>query len=272
MLKQKPIKMRTLILLVFTLFTLTLSAQESTASTNVSYFSLYSPQLKTERKLWVYLPQDYKTSGKKYPVIYMHDGQNLFDRKTSAFGEWRIDETLDSLKAEVIVIGIEHGGENRIRELTPFSNPKYGGGEADSYLDFLVTTLKPYTDKIYRTKPDAEDTTIWGSSLGGLVSYYALLKYPEVFRKAGVFSPAFWFNKEIFALAEKSGKIKGKIYFMAGDSEDEDMVPDLDTIYQQTLKLNKYKNQVYRKVIAGGKHNEKLWSKEFAGAYLWLMQ
>lgn len=272
MLKEKPINMRHLILLVLTLFNLTLSAQDSTASVSVSSFTILSPQLNAERKIWVYLPHDYKTSGKRYPVIYMHDGQNLFDRKTSAYGEWRVDETLDSLKAEVIVIGIEHGGENRIKELTPFKNAKYGGGEADNYLDFLVNTVKPYADKTYRTKPDADNTTIWGSSLGGLVSYYAVLKYPEVFGKAGVFSPAFWINKEIFEIAGKSGKIKGKIYFMTGDDEDKDMVPDLEKIHQQTPTIVKHKNQVYKKIVKGGRHNETLWSREFAAAYLWLMK
>lgn len=85
MLKQKPINMRHLILLALTLFTLTLSAQQSTASASVSSFTIHSPQLNAERKIWLYLPHDYKASGKKYPVIYMHDGQNLFDHKTSAF-------------------------------------------------------------------------------------------------------------------------------------------------------------------------------------------
>ncbi|WP_317125186.1 alpha/beta hydrolase [Flavobacterium macacae] len=157
----------------------------------------------------------------------MYDAQNLFDAKTSFAGEWNIDETLDSLKTKGIVIGIEHGKEKRLEELTPFPNEKYGGGKADAYLEFIVKTLKPYVDKNYRTKPSANNTVIFGSSLGGLVSYYAVLKYPEVFGKAGVFSPSFWFSDEIYTMTENSDKIKAKIYFLYGDSESDAMMKDI---------------------------------------------
>lgn len=113
------------------------NAQESTASKNVSTFTIEAPQLKTTKKIWIYLPEGYLTSAKKYSVIYMHDAQNLFDAKTSFSGEWNVDEKLDSLKAPVIVVGIEHGNEKRIDELTPYKNEKYGGGNADDYLDLL---------------------------------------------------------------------------------------------------------------------------------------
>ena len=141
-----------------------------------STFEIEAPQLKTSKKIWVYLPKDYAKQTRNYPVIYMHDAQNLFDAKTSYAGEWKVDETLDSLKMNVIVIGIEHGNEKRLEELTPFKHDKHGGGNADAYLDFIVTTLKPHVDKTYRTKTKAKHTTIFGSSLGGLVSYYAVLK------------------------------------------------------------------------------------------------
>ena len=100
----------------------------------------------------------------------MHDAQNLFDDDTSYVGEWKIDEYLDSIsEKEIIVIGIEHGNENRIDELTPFPNTKYGGGKGDDYLLFIKNTLKPYIDITYRTKPKAINTTIFGSSLGSSV-------------------------------------------------------------------------------------------------------
>jgi predicted alpha/beta superfamily hydrolase len=208
-------------------------AQESTTSKQVSSFTMEVPQLKTTRKIWLYLPRDYETSTKKYPVIYMHDAQNLFDAKTSFSGEWNVDEKLDSLHAQVIVVGIENGGEKRIDELTPYKNEKYGGGETDKYLEFIITALKPEIDKKYRTKTNAKNTTIMGSSLGGLTSYYAVLKHPEVFGKAGVFSPAFWINRnEINDLTTNSPKIKAKFYFLCGDSEgnDDSMVKDLNNI------------------------------------------
>lgn len=247
------------------------SAQESTASKNVSTFTIEAPQLKTTKKIWIYLTKDYSATAKKYSVIYMHDAQNLFDSKTAYSGEWNVDEKLDSLKAQVIVVGIEHGNEKRIDELTPFKNEKYGGGNADNYLDFIVKTLKPYIDKNYRTKPKAKNTIIMGSSLGGLVSYYAILKYPETFGKAGVFSPSFWFSNDIYTLTEKAPKIKTKIYFLCGDKESDDMVKDmtkmerlLDTKRCYCLHLTK------SKIVKGGEHNEKLWRDGFAKAVLWL--
>nr|WP_073487303.1 MULTISPECIES: alpha/beta hydrolase-fold protein [unclassified Flavobacterium] len=244
---------------------------QSTASKNVSTFEIDAPQLKTKKKIWIYLPENYSASAKKYSVIYMHDAQNLFDAKTSYVGEWNVDEKLDSLKAQVIVVGIEHGNEKRIEELTPFKNEKYGGGNADNYLEFIVKTLKPYIDKNYRTKTKAKNTIIFGSSLGGLVSYYGALKYPEVFGKAGVFSPSFWYTNDIFTFTEKIPKIKTKFYFLCGDKEDKNMVKDmtkmeklLDTKRCYCLHLTK------SKIVKGGEHNEKLWRDGFVKAVLWL--
>src|SRR4051812_36625233 len=116
------------------------NAQESTASKNVSTFTIEAPQLKTTKKIWIYLPENYSATAKKYSVIYIQDAQNLFDAKTSFVGEWNVDEKLDSLKAPIIVVGIEHGNDKRIDELTPYKNEKYGGGNADNYTDFIVKT------------------------------------------------------------------------------------------------------------------------------------
>ncbi|CAM3478615.1 alpha/beta hydrolase [Flavobacterium chungbukense] len=264
--------MKSFFLAILFLFTLLGKAQESTASKNVTTFTIEAPQLKTSKKIWIYLPSDYsKQTQKRYSVIYMHDAQNLFDAKTSYSGEWNVDEKLDSLKAPIIVVGIEHGNEKRIDELTPFKNEKYGGGNADNYLEFIVKTLKPYIDKKYRTKPKAKNTILLGSSLGGLVSYYGALKYPEVFGKAGVFSPSFWFSNDIYTFTEKQPKIKTKFYFLCGDKESDDMVNDLtkmkrllDTKRCYCLHLEKIK------IVKGGEHNEKLWRDHFAEAIIWL--
>lgn len=249
------------------------NAQKITASKQVSTFTIDAPQLKTSKKIWVYLPKGYETSTKKYPVIYMHDGQNLFDAKTSYVGEWNVDETLDSISAQVIVIGIEHGGYKRIDELTPFKNEKYGGGHADDYLDFIVKTLKPKVDATYRTKTNARNTAIFGSSLGGLVSFYAAIKHPDVFGKVGCFSPSFWFGrKEMNELLAKTEDFKTKIYFLCGDNEgDADVIPDMKNIEHwvntkrcECKKLNK------EVIVKGGQHNEKMWRENFKKAYLWL--
>lgn len=263
--------MKRIFLAVLLLFALIGKAQ-STASKNVSTFTIEAPQLHTSKKIWIYLPENYsKNIQKKYSVIYMHDAQNLFDAKTSFSGEWNIDEKLDSLKAPVIVVGIEHGNEKRIDELTPFKNEKYGGGNADNYLEFIVKTLKPHIDKNYRTKTKPKNTILFGSSLGGLVSYYGALKYPDVFGKAGVFSPSFWFSNDIYTFTEKQSKIKTKIYFLCGDKESDDMVKDLtkmkrllDTKRCYCLHLDK------TKIVKNGEHNEKLWRDHFAEALIWL--
>ena len=266
----------TLILLLCIAFSKTLAQQAnlSTASKQLATFTIKAPQLDTDKKIWIYLPKKYDSAKKKYPVIYMHDAQNLFDAKTSYVGEWNIDEKLDSLNAQVIIVGIEHGNEKRIDELTPFKNAKYSGGNADNYLRFIVETLKPEIDKKYRTKINTRNTSIFGSSLGGLVSYYAVIKYPEIFGKAGVFSPSFWFNrKEINELTQKSPALKAKIYFLCGDNEgDADVIPDLNTIDDLIAKKRSGNlNLTKVNIVKGGQHNEKLWRDGFVKAYLWLL-
>jgi predicted alpha/beta superfamily hydrolase len=249
----------------------TVIAQKSTASKQVSSFTIAAPQLHTTKKIWIYLPKNYESSNKKYSVLYMHDAQNLFDSKTAYAGEWNVDEKLDSINAQLIVIGIEHGNDKRMDELTPFKNEKYGGGNADAYLEFIVKTLKPQIDKNYRTKTNKNNTLIMGSSLGGLVSFYAILKYPQVFGKAGVFSPSFWFSDKIYDAAENTKKIKSKIYFLCGDEESDDMVADLN---KMELLLNRKRcyclNLNEKKIVKGGQHNEKLWRDGFTKAILWL--
>jgi predicted alpha/beta superfamily hydrolase len=261
------------LLFLFFFVLCTTNAQQSTASKQVSTFTIDAPQLKASKKVWVYLPKNYTTSAKKYPVIYMHDAQNLFDAKTAAYGEWNIDETLDSINAQVIVIGIEHGGDKRVDELTPYKNVKYGGGKADDYLDFIVKTLKPKVDAMYRTKNNAGNTAIFGSSIGGLVSFYAAVKYPDVFEKVGCFSPSFWFGRnEMNDLLAKTKDFKTKIYFLCGDNEgDDDVIRDMKNVEHwvntkrcECKKLNK------EVIVEGGQHNEKLWRESFKKAYLWL--
>jgi alpha-glucosidase len=202
----------------------------------------------------------------------MHDGQNVFNHAESPKREWFVEDKLNVLHSEAIIIGIEHGGStHRIDELTPYKNEKYGGGHADNYLDFIVTTLKPHVDEHYRTLPEVQNTTIFGSSVGGLISFYALLKFPEVFGNAGVFSPSFWFSEEIFNLIKSVESIDGRIYLMAGDHESTNMITDLERMEELILKRIKNASQLHKKIVLGGHHNERLWRHEFAGAYKWLM-
>lgn len=248
---------------------------QSTASKQVTTFSIEAPQLNTKKTIWVYLPKNYQKSSKKYPVVYMHDAQNLFDKKTSYVGEWKVDETLDSLQLEVIVIGIEHGGDKRIDELTPYVHPKYKGGNGNNYLEFIVKTLKPYIDANFPTLTSAKNTTIFGSSLGGLISYYGLLKYPNIFGNAGVFSPSFWYSDRIFKLTESYSTIqlkKKKIYMATGGKEPSTMVPDHYKM-EKILKDKKLKTKHLQSFVRDGKeHNEIFWSEEFVKAIQWLLK
>jgi predicted alpha/beta superfamily hydrolase len=247
---------------------------QTTASKQVSTFTIEAPQLNIHKKIWMYLPKSYKTSKKSYPVIYMHDAQNLFDTETSYVGEWKIDEYLDTISnKEVIIIGIEHGNEKRVDELTPFKNEKYGGGQGDNYLAFIKNTLKPYTDITYRTLRDVKNTAIFGSSLGGLISFFAVIKYPETFGSAGVFSPSFWINKEMFELV-KTTKINPttKFFFLVGSKEGDSIVQDQNNMVALLIEKGVVEKHIINKVINGGKHNEAFWSKYFPEAHQWLFQ
>ncbi len=237
---------------------------------SVSEFTIDAPQLGRSKTIWVYLPYNYD-AGDRFPVIYMHDGQHVFDHGESPKRDWHVEEKLNDLHSEAIIIGIEHGGnKHRIDEMTPYGNATHGGGHADDYLDFIVNTLKPYVDKNYATLTDNKYTTIFGSSVGGLISFYALLKFPEVFGNAGVFSPSFWFTDDIYALMETIDVITGRIYFMAGDHESSAMVPDIERMEQLVYERVKDRKQLHKKIVHGGHHNEKLWRKQFKDAYLWL--
>ena len=160
------------------------------------------PQLGRERRIWVYLPPEYEASTQSYPVLYMHDGQNLFDKSASYDGEWEVDETLNQLFAGgetegIIIVGIDCEPECRRDEYSPWERTLIEqGGEGDDYLDFLVNNLKPYIDKNYRTLPDREHTGIGGSSMGGFISLYGGLKYQEVFSKIAAFSPAIFVHPD----------------------------------------------------------------------------
>ncbi|WP_299123991.1 alpha/beta hydrolase-fold protein [uncultured Winogradskyella sp.] len=260
------------IYLILTILILNKLDAQSTASKQVTKFNIAAPQLDTVKTIWVYLPKDYQNSEKSYPVIYMHDAQNLFDAETSYVGEWQIDEYMDALNEnESIIIGIEHGNEKRIDELTPYIHEKYGGGKGEDYLTFIKNTLKPLIDVTYKTKPEAENTTIFGSSLGGLISFYAVIKYPETFGNAGVFSPAFWINPEIFDLV-KSTEIpeSSKFYFLAGTDEGETMIPKLEQMMNLLIINGVTDSQWKGKTVKGGKHNEQLWAENFGEAYQYL--
>lgn len=258
-------------------------AQEraTTAAENVKIISdtFRMPQLGTARRIWIYLPKDYSTSRKKYPVFYMHDGQNLFDDKTSYSGEWQVDEAMNKIfsatATTAIVVGIDNGRERRVAELSPFPNRKYGGGDGDRYCDFIVSTLQPYINSHYRTKTGSQNTLIGGSSLGGLISVYAAVKYPKTFGRILAFSPAFWFNsKELNTYIQQSAvNLKHQRYYLIqGKLEDANMEQETrNIIHQLELKGAKPKN-IYFRADEDGKHNELYWRREFPAAAVWFLK
>ena len=232
-------------------------------------------QLNRKRRVWVYLPKNYASSSKTYPVLYMHDGQNLFNEQTAPFGEWGIDECLDSLQnqigKEAIVVGIDNGGDKRMKEYNPYNHVEYGNGEGKEYVEFLVNTLKPFIDSKYRTKRSVEYTMIGGSSMGGDISLYAAMAYPNVFGAALLFSPAFWVTPALYEAAEKFAPTNSpKFYFYAGGKESATMVSDMN---KMVGILEKKPSIQIRKVVNPlGQHNEASWRAEFPDAYRWLMK
>lgn len=178
-----------------------------------------------DRGVRIYLPEGYSEANGPYPVLYMHDGQNLFDAATSAFGEWRVDEVLDDLTTRglvppTIVVGVDNTWA-RIDDYTPTYDARYGGGKADLYVEFLADVLKPIIDSSFFTQCDRSNTFIAGSSLGGLVSFHAFMERPEVFGGIGVISPSVWWDDgEILSrFAVYDGDLPSRLWFDAGSLE-----------------------------------------------------
>lgn len=260
------------------LFAQNTSEKKSTAAKNVSIIDneFVIPNLNTiSHKVWVYLPPNYSKTTKKYPVIYMHDGQNLFDNATSYIGEWEVDEILNNLYKNTgkgfIIVGIENGGTERIHEYTPWKNEKYGGGKGAVYIDFIVNTLKPYIDATYRTKSQQKYTGLIGSSLGGLISYYGGLKYPTVFGKIGALSTSFWFSNKVEDFTKEYGNQKNvKLFLLVGGQEGEDMVSGTNRMKKLLLKTGFKKKHLKAKINPEGKHSEAFWKSEFLKVIAWL--
>jgi len=188
---------------------------------------------------------------------------------------WEIDESMNSLIANgdpgAIVVGIDNGGQYRIDELTPWTNPTYGGGDGDLYIDFIVQTLKPIVDANFRTLPDREHTAIIGSSSGGLVSMYAAIEHQDIFGKAGILSPSFWFSEDAYTHVLNTGKQDDmRIYLMAGEQESSTMIPNLTEMYNTFISAGFQPNELSFATHWDGKHSEWYWRREFPWVYLWL--
>jgi len=230
----------------------------------------HSAVLPDDRDLIVYLPEEYTRTERRYPVLYLHDGQNLFDGATSyiAGRTWSVHETADRLIASgevepLIIVGIYNTGEHRIREYTPTNDPKYGGGEADLYGRLLMEEIQPFIDQTYRTQHGPEHTGLGGSSLGGLVTLYLGLLRPEVFGRLAVLSPSVWWDEKsiLTFITEATPKPRPRIWLDMGTMEGKRTLKDSDALHNLLLHRGWIdgKDVMYLRV-RGGTHDESAWA------------
>lgn len=243
---------------------------------------VWSEQLGRARELYAWLPPSYGSGERAYPLLVLHDGRNLFDATIAHSGEWQVDETMTALAdegIEAVVIGVPNAAAARGSEYTPWPHPEWGGGNADAYLDWLVDDVVPLARASFRLLDSPEATGIGGSSLGGYVSLYALLRRPDVFGRALVMSPAFWWNERIFELAQADATGHGRVWLDTGDSESEDGLPERGAQYvdgvrrmEAILRGVGYDDTTLRTVIdPGGVHREHAWARRLPDALRFLL-
>ncbi|MDF2434126.1 MAG: hypothetical protein JWP44_3757, partial [Mucilaginibacter sp.] len=226
------------------------------------YHNFEDHDLKYTRNVIVWLPPSYnKSPGKRFPVLYAHDGQNVFIPNSIYSGEWRLDETADSLMRlgkiqEFIIVAIDNT-KDRWEEYS-------GTPKGIAYINFIVNNLKPFIDKNYRTKPDRANTAAIGSSMGGLISFYMVWLHPDVFSKAACLSSGFTYDDGhiIDKVAASSKKIPGtRLYLDCGDQDlDKYFLDDNNRMYQ-LLDKNHPEIKLRYKVFEGAAHNEYAWAK-----------
>ena len=244
---------------------------------------VHSPQLDNRRDILVLLPPSWPEEGRRWPVLYMQDGQNLFDAATSFAGEWGVDETMAVLSREgieAIVVGIPNTGSHRLDEYSPFQAPGHGGGKGDAYLDFLVSTVKPLVDGEFPTDARREATGILGSSMGGVISLYALFRRPEVFSLCGALSPAFWFGRgALIDFVRRAARVPGRIYLDTGTREmgrarfwraaRRSSVAEMDAILRHKGYVEG--GDLRYLVEKDGEHNEAAWGRRLPDALRFLL-
>jgi enterochelin esterase-like enzyme len=234
------------------------------------YPQFHSNFLPDDRDLIVYVPEGYDTGDRRYPVLYLQDGQNLFDGATSYVPgkTWEVHTTADRLieAGEIeplIIVGVYNTGDHRIREYTPTSDPRYGGGGAALYGRMLTEEIHPLIARLYRTRSGPEHTGLGGSSLGGLVSLYLGLLRPDLFGKLAILSPSVWWDrKAIFKLVRQAQpEPRPRIWLDMGTSEGKRILQDSAALHELLLQKGWVdgRDLVYRQ-IAGGSHDETSWA------------
>lgn len=252
------------------------------------------PGLGRRAEVSVWLPPGYDTSEERYPVVYLHDGHNVFDPATSHTGAtWRGDRAASWAVEQgrpAILVAVPCSPTRRAEEYTPVAYPEYGGGEADTYLHFLIQELKPAVDRLLRTRPGPEDTVVAGSSLGGLLSLYAWAQCEDVFGSAGVFSPAFWWAEQhlhehlVFHLERhaasspepgEAGARRRRVYLDVGGREDPEH-PDRQQAYVRDAEhfaatLRSAGVDLRYLFDSTAEHSEDAWAERLPAALTWLL-
>lgn len=233
------------------------------------------PQLNKTRRVWALLPYDYETSTESYPVLYLQDAQNLFNEKAK-YGNWEIDKKLAVMAeyniGKIIIIAVEHAEKERLIEYN-VGNTVLGNGQGKKYIRFVTETLKPFVDNNFRTKSDRANTGIGGSSMGGLVSIFSGIMYPEVFGKLMIFSPSLWVGPKIkLSFLDMDEPQATRIYLYAGGDESATMIDHVKKFKKRLLNKVGFtdKMKVRLSLNMEGKHNESYWSDEFPKAIEWL--
>lgn len=255
---------------------------QSTVVGELKFRTIESKHLGKPRTIRVWLPPGYAADPKaRFPVLYMHDGQNLFDRKTSAFGnEWQVDESLTDLilKKELpplIVVGIDNGGAERICEYTFDADAKFGGGGGERYAKCLLEEVMPQVNEEFRTEVGA--AYLGGSSLGGIVSLELAMRHPEAFKGVMAMSPSLWWADEVTLrhLREQAGELQSTpVYLDMGTREGGDARKNVELAQQAQSILSKH-NVIHNLLIQeDAEHNEPAWAARFGDAvqYLFAVQ
>lgn len=237
-------------------------------------WNLHSAILPDDRTVSVYLPASYSEQpDKRYPVLYLHDGQNLFDPRSSYVTgrTWRAGETADRLAREgnaeeMILVGIANTGFRRMAEYTPTRSYRMGGGDGADYGLLLTRELKPFIDQTYRTLPTRANTGLGGSSLGGLISLYLGLVHPDTFGKLAVLSPSIWWDhRSILPFVEAANfNPLPKIWLDIGTAEGARHVRDTELLSRMLCARGWTPGKdLQLDIVPGAVHNEEAWAERF---------
>jgi predicted alpha/beta superfamily hydrolase len=229
------------------------------------------PSPDVTRTVVVHLPGAYDEEVRRYPVIYMQDGQNLFDDSTSFAGSWSLGEELVSasrLGADAIIVGIHHASAHRVNEYSPFVDERVGGGDAAAYATWVCDVLRPAINDRFRTLPAREQTGVAGSSMGGLFSLYAIFARSDVFGFAAVMSPSLWFaSGAIFDWVHNQPFVDARIYLDVGAREGERTLANARRLRDMLMAKGYLPGQRLRWVEdASGVHHESAWGRRFRKA------